>query len=119
MRAVTATLSASIGGLIQSDTRMGVIYSWSWDSKPLILLTDYAAMSWEGTYTDGKTNNMALDSGTSFSSVSYYYSSTNQKQQSFNFQSDNLYHGAAISFPAENILMLGTIGQKADPSSSI
>lgn len=73
LRAVTATLSAALGELVKSDTRMGVIYTWSWDSKPLVLFTDYAAMSWEGTYTNGKTNNMALDLRTSFSTVNYYY----------------------------------------------
>lgn len=104
LRAVTATLSAALGELVKSDTRMGVIYTWSWDSKPLVLFTDYAAMSWEGTYTNGKTNNMALDLRTSFSTVNYYYSNTNQKQLEFDFESDNLYHGAAISFPAEKYI---------------
>ena len=41
LRAVTATLSAALGELVKSDTRMGVIYTWSWDSKPLVLFTDY------------------------------------------------------------------------------
>lgn len=104
LRAVTATLSAAIGELVRSDTRMGVIYTWSWDSKPLVLWTDYAAMSWEGTYENGKSNNMAFDPKTSFSTVNYWYSNANQEQLKFEFESDNLYHGAAISFPAEKYI---------------
>lgn len=104
LRAVTATLSTGIGELVKSGTRMGVVYSWSWDYKPLVLLTDYAAMSWEGTYAGGRNNNMAFDSNTSFSTVNYYYTNANQRQLNFDFESDNLYHGAAISFPAEKYI---------------
>lgn len=104
LRAVTATLSTALGELVRSNTRMGVIYTWSWDCKPLVLWTDYAAMSWEGTYVNGGNNNMSFDPKTSFSTVNYYYTSTQQEQESPEFISDNLYHGAAIRFPAEKYI---------------
>lgn len=104
LRELTATLSASLGELVKSETRMGVIYTWMWDYKPLVRFTDYAAMSWDGTYKNGKTNNMRFDQYTSFATVNYYYTDANQKQDRYEgneFESDNTYHGAAISFPAE------------------
>lgn len=101
LRAVTATLSTSIGEIVKSDTRIGIIYAWSWDSRPLIRLTDYAAVAWDATYENGKSNNMALDQKTSFATVNYYYTNENQRQLEFGLESDNLYHGAAVAFPAE------------------
>lgn len=104
LRAVTATLSASLGPLIQGDTKMGIIYTWEWDYRPFMRFSDIAAMSWEGTYEGGLTNNMALDRQTSFATVNYYYSQTNQKQDRYtgaDFLSDNDYNGAAIKFPME------------------
>lgn len=104
LRALTATLSASLGELVRSETRMGIIYTWMWDYKPLVRFTDYAAMSWDGTYENGGTNNMLFDQYTSFATVNYYYTDANQEQdryEGYEFESDNTYHGAAISFPAE------------------
>lgn len=104
LRELTATLSASLGELVKSETRMGVIYTWMWDYKPLVRFTDYAAMSWDGTYENGGTNNMLFDQYTSFATVNYYYTDANQEQDRYegsDFESDNTYHGAAISFPAE------------------
>ena len=72
LRALTATLSASLGELVRSETRMGIIYTWMWDYKPLVRFTDYAAMSWDGTYENGGTNNMLFDQYTSFATVNYY-----------------------------------------------
>lgn len=102
LRAVSATYSSSLGELVKSDTRVGAIYSWSWSSMPLFRVNDYVAMSWEGTYVNGGNNNMAFDTHTSFSNVNYYNSATNQEQVHVDFESDNLYHGAAIQFPMED-----------------
>lgn len=104
LRELTATLSASLGELVRSGTRMGIIYTWTWDYKPLVRFTDYAAMSWDGTYENGGTNNMLFDQYMSFAIVNYYYTDANQNQnryEGYEFESDNTYHGAAISFPAE------------------
>ena len=78
LRALTATLSASIGELVRSKTRMGVVYTWEWDFKPLVRFTDYAAMSWVGTYRNGGSNNMLFDAFTSFAVVIFQILSENQ-----------------------------------------
>lgn len=104
LRALTATLSASIGELVRSKTRMGVVYTWEWDFKPLVRFTDYAAMSWVGTYRNGGSNNMLFDAFTSFAVVYYFFSDTKREPITHNgtgFESDNTYNGAAVSFPAE------------------
>ena len=104
LRALTATLSASIVELVRSKTRMGVVYTWEWDFKPLVRFTDYAAMSWVGTYRNGGSNTMLFDAFTSFAVVYYYFSDTKREPITHNgtdFESDNTYNGAAVSFPAE------------------
>lgn len=104
MRAVTATLSAALGELVKSKTRVGVLYTWSWDVRPLVRWSDYAAVSWDGTYENGGSNDMAFDPYTSFSNVNYYYTDANQKQLKAEFTSDNWYNGAAASFAAEKTI---------------
>ena len=104
LRALTATLSSSLGELVKSGTRIGVIYTWEWDYKPLILFTDYVAVSWDGTYENGGNNNMLLDRSTSFAVVYYYFSDTKREPTTYkgdDIKSDNTYHGAAVSFPTE------------------
>lgn len=109
LRRVTATLTGSFDEpFFKSNNRIGALYNWRWNYCPLICWTDYVAMSWEGTYENGRTNNMAFDQSASFAVVDYYFTSEDNVPDSFeeryrytqeDFISDNLYHGAAIKFP--------------------
>ena len=104
LRGALSTLSAALGELVKTSKRVGVIYTWSWDCQPVICLTDCVALSWEGTYTAGGSNNMALDTYNSFATVNYYYTNPNQKQFKYSLQSNNIYRGAYMSFPEEKYI---------------
>ncbi|MCF0137952.1 MAG: hypothetical protein HUJ66_06290 [Oscillospiraceae bacterium] len=76
LRAVAATLTTTVGILVYGQSRMGVLYNWSWSSMPSFSGTDCVAAAWQGTYTDGLTNNAALDTSMSFVQLRYFSGST-------------------------------------------
>lgn len=99
MRTAMASLSAGIGELVKSGTRVGVIYTWTWDYMPNILSTDRVALSWEGTYKNGLTNNMQFDAYNSFCNVHYRHGDATQSTTTIKtFESNNLYRGAGAKF---------------------
>lgn len=71
MRTATATLTASLGYVTKSSTRVGIIYAWNWSTMPNLLRTDCVAVTWQGTYANGKNNNMRFDAYSSFCNVTY------------------------------------------------
>lgn len=99
MRVVTASLSAGLGSLVTGPKRMGALYTWSWDSKPLNVWDDIAAMAWEGTYVNGGSNNMMLDLKTSHAEIHYYYSNSVQPQETYTLESSALLRGGNVRFP--------------------
>lgn len=101
LRAVTSSLSASLDTLIVSSTRVGILYSWEWNSQPLLLFSDYAAVSWAGAYEDGENNELRFDRSSSFATVYYYYAGNQQEELDIDFGPVEPYQGAAISFNME------------------
>ena len=97
MRSVLATFSAGLGELVKTPTRTGVIYTWSWSSKPVVCHNDCVAVAWEGTYRGGLHNNMAFDFQRSFLHVNYY--GLDGQVSYKNFTSDNSYNGGGAYFP--------------------
>lgn len=99
MRTVMATLSAGIGELVKSGTRVGVIYTWTWDSMPNVLYKGCAALAWDGTYRNGLTNNMSFDASKSFCNLHYRHGDATQSMGTIkSFESNNLYRGAGVTF---------------------
>lgn len=114
LRAASATMRATLGILEQTKTKMGIIYTWSWDTYPLIQATDIAAMSWEGTYENGLSNNMKLDVTSTFVFVNYYnlygiggsglqsqvrYDELVTSSNAYGLVSDNTNCGVGVVFP--------------------
>ena len=73
-----------------------------------------AAVSWEGTYENGLTNNMDLDEASTFAFVNYYnlygiggsglqaqvtYDDFVSGSDDYGLTSDNTYHGVGVRFP--------------------
>ncbi|WP_312939920.1 hypothetical protein [Oscillibacter sp.] len=101
MRAVTATLTAGLGKLVTGPKRMGAIYAWSWDYKPVVTFTDAAAISWIGTYANGLNNEAKVNFRESRADVHYYYSTRVQPQITYSLESENPSRGCNVKIPME------------------
>lgn len=101
MRTTMATLTTGLGYVVKSGTRVGLIYSWSWDQMPNLLFTDCVAIAWKGTYQNGGSNNMRFDASASFCNVTYKLGLGGVEQETLRNLTANidLYTGAAASFP--------------------
>lgn len=99
MRSVTATLTATLTPLVKTTTRIGLLYSWRWDVQPLNRYSDIVAMVWEGTYEDGRNNNMRLDMDNSFANIQYFATSEDQQGITLDVETNSQYHGGFVEFP--------------------
>ncbi len=116
LRNATATLSGLLEFSTRTRTKVVMVYSWTWDMYPLVAADDMAAVSWDGTYENGLSNNMRLDTGSTYALINYYnrygiggggiieqvrYKNFTQNGSSPGLASDNNYHGVAVRFPMD------------------
>lgn len=116
LRNASATLSGLLEFSTRTRTKIVMVYSWTWDMYPLVAKDDMAAVSWDGTYENGLTNNMRLDTDSTYALVNYYnrygigdggiieqvrYKNFTQNGSAPGLASDNTYHGVAVRFPMD------------------
>ena len=99
MRSVTATLTATLSPIVNTTTRTGLLYTWSWSAMPLNDLTDIVAITWSGTYRGGGSNNMTLNEDDSFANIQYFATSDEQRGVTLGVDSGQLDYGGYVEVP--------------------
>jgi len=103
LRAVLATLNATLTKNFCISDAASVNYTWEWSTYPIVMTNnDFASITWEGTYVNGLSNNMQLVIDSSYATVWYYYTDTTYQTYNFAVLSTNTYYGAYMTFPMSN-----------------
>lgn len=101
MRAVMACISTTLKQTVLSETQIGVVYTWEWNTKPVCTYTDGVTIAWDGTYECGLDNNLRFDIHSSSVSIHYYLAS-NEKEivqlDKRDFSSDAYTNGVTVQF---------------------
>ena len=75
MRLLAATCTPTVSVLAYSTASMTIKLAWNWSTLPSMIVSDIAAVRWQGTDTAGNPLNVALSNNTSYSycNVNYVY----------------------------------------------
>lgn len=100
LRAVSSVFSLGSDILTYGSSRMGMLFGWQWSSPPICSLQDIIAITWDGTYANGLTNNIALNRSLSF--VNVEYKSTTTSVSRYNLSTTEPYHNASLRFSMDS-----------------
>lgn len=100
MRAATATMTAGLGELLVTSTCIGILYTCTWQSKPLDGGEDAAGVAWEGTYANGGNNNATLSLRDSYAQI-IYRDYLGDHTEIFDVNSKDLHNNAYVEFEFE------------------
>jgi hypothetical protein len=75
MAALAATCTGTVSAPAYSTSSITIKLSWTWSTAPSFMISDIAAVRWQGTDTAGSPLNVALNNNTTYSycKVNYVY----------------------------------------------